>query len=55
MYSKKTFNLFDNNRMDDNSYYRFELNEYNDGIFNSSINATYIMHLEGNGRLDTIK
>jgi len=41
--------------MDDNKCYTFELNEYNDGVFNKSIDATYVMHLEGNGRLDTIK
>jgi hypothetical protein len=41
--------------MDDNNCYTFELNKYDDGVFNTSIDATYIMHLEGNGRLDNIK
>jgi len=36
------------------SCYRFEKITYTDGLFNKSIDATYIIHLEGNGRLDNI-
>jgi predicted nucleic acid-binding protein len=39
--------------------YRFELLEYSHGLFDSlwddSIQATYIIHLEGNGRLEKVK
>jgi hypothetical protein len=38
-----------------NSCYRFEKYIYTDGILNDSVDATYILHLEGNGRLDDIK
>jgi hypothetical protein len=34
--------------------YRFETIEYTDGILNECADATYIIHLEGNGRLDAI-
>ena len=34
--------------------YRFETIEYKDGILNECVDATYIIHLEGNGRLDAI-
>jgi len=33
--------------------YRFELFEFEDGLFRN-VDATYILHLEGNGRLDDI-
>jgi len=33
--------------------YRFELFEFEDGLF-KNVDATYILHLEGNGRLDDI-
>jgi len=33
--------------------YRFELIEFDDGLF-KEVDATYILHLEGNGRLDHI-
>jgi hypothetical protein len=35
--------------------YRFEKIQYSDGFFSSSIDATYIIHLEGNGRLPEIQ
>ena len=35
--------------------YTFELIENNIGFFDESIDATYIIHLEGNGRLESIK
>jgi len=38
-----------------NSCYRFEKYTYTDGLFNDNIDATYIIHLEGNGRLEGIK
>jgi predicted nucleic acid-binding protein len=42
-----------------NECYRFELLEHSHGLFDSlwddSIEATYIIHLEGNGRLEKIK
>jgi hypothetical protein len=41
--------------MDDNNCYRFEKHTYTDGMFNSTIDATYIIHLEGNGRIESIK
>jgi hypothetical protein len=34
--------------------YHFEERRYNDGLFNDSIDATYIIHLKGNGRLSDI-
>jgi hypothetical protein len=34
--------------------YSFEKRQYNNGIFNKSIDATYVIHLEDNGRLDSI-
>jgi hypothetical protein len=34
--------------------FSFEKKNYNDGFFNKSIDATYIIHLEGNGRLKSI-
>lgn len=34
--------------------YRFEKRHYQDGFFNESIDATYIIHLEQNGRLQHI-
>ena len=35
--------------------YKFEIIEFKDGIFDKSIDATYIIHLEGNGRLELLK
>ena len=35
--------------------YSFELIENSSGFFDNSIDATYIIHLEGNGRLESIK
>jgi len=35
--------------------YSFKKYTYTDGLFNESIDATYILHLEGNGRLDDIE
>jgi hypothetical protein len=36
--------------------YRYEKHQYTDGLFdNPIISATYIIHLEGNGRLEHIK
>lgn len=37
-----------------NGYYLKEIN-YNKGIFDESIDCTYIIHLIGNGRMDNIK
>jgi hypothetical protein len=37
-----------------NKCYRYEKILYKDGLFNKSIDATYIINLEGNGRLDYI-
>jgi hypothetical protein len=34
--------------------YRFEIIKFNNGLFNESIDATYILHLENNGRIDNI-
>jgi len=36
------------------SCYTFKKITYTDGLFNKSIDATYIIHLDGNGRLDSI-
>lgn len=35
--------------------YKFELINLDEGIFDKSIDATYIIHLEGNGRLESLK
>ena len=35
--------------------YRFERINYNKGFMDNSIDATYILHLEGNGRLESIQ
>ena len=35
--------------------YNFEKIYYNNGLFDNSIDATYILHLEGNGRLESIR
>jgi hypothetical protein len=35
--------------------YRFETINFTNGIFDESIDATYIIHLEGNGRFDLLK
>jgi len=35
--------------------YKFEPIQYDDGILNACVDATYIIHLEGNGRLDSIR
>jgi hypothetical protein len=37
-----------------NKCYRFEKNIYNNGLFDKSVDATYIIHLENNGRLPNI-
>jgi len=34
--------------------YRFELFEFEDGLF-KNVDATYILHLEGNGRLENLR
>ena len=34
--------------------YRFEKYIFNDGLLNNGVDATYIIHLENNGRLDNI-
>lgn len=39
----------------DNNCYRFEKYTYTDGIFHKSVDATYILHLEGDPRLSNIK
>jgi hypothetical protein len=38
-----------------NNCYNFKKILFNKGVFDSSIDATYIIHLENNGRLDNIK
>lgn len=38
-----------------NNCYRFEKNVYTDSIFEGCVDATYIIHLEGNGRHDSIQ
>ena len=35
--------------------YKFKKYIFNDGILNNSIDATYILHLEGNGRYKDIQ
>jgi hypothetical protein len=35
--------------------YRFEKRHYTDGVLTSGVDATYIIHLEGNGRIDEIE
>ena len=35
--------------------YKFKKNIYNDGLFNSSVDATYVLNLEGNGRLSSVE
>lgn len=35
--------------------YRFELREYKHGCLDKSVDATYVIHLEGNGRLPNIE
>ena len=39
--------------MNNSSCYRFEQIEYSDGLLD--LDATYIIHLEGNGRIENIK
>ena len=34
--------------------YKFQKIKFNYGILNNSVDATYIIHLEGNGRYDHI-
>lgn len=41
--------------MNNEECYRFEKHRYQEPIFNTSIDATYIIYLEGNGRLEAIK
>lgn len=38
-----------------NNGYTFEIINFEKGIFDESIDATYIIHLKGNGRLESIK
>lgn len=38
-----------------NDSYSFELIENKEGFFDESIDATFIIHLEGNGRLESVK
>ena len=38
-----------------NSCYKFEKTEYKDGLLSNCVDATYIIHLEGNGRLKSIQ
>jgi len=38
-----------------NSCYRFERYKFKNPIFDKTVDATYIIHLENNGRLDNIK
>jgi hypothetical protein len=38
-----------------NNCYRFEKNVYTDGIFEGCVDATYVIHLEGNGRHESIQ
>lgn len=35
--------------------YRFEQIKYKDGLLSNCVDATYIIHLEGNGRIDNIR
>jgi len=37
------------------SCYRFEKIEYADGLLSKCVDATYVIHLEGNGRLEAVK
>ena len=39
----------------DNGCYRFEKKVYDGGLLDPSVDATYILHLEGNGRLEHIR
>ena len=41
--------------MENSSCYTFKKYTYTDGLLNDSVDATYILHLEGNGRLDSIE
>jgi hypothetical protein len=41
--------------MDSNKCYYFEKYTFTDGLFSNSIDATYIIHLEDNGRFEDIK
>jgi hypothetical protein len=41
--------------INDDICYRFEEYKYTDGLLNDSVDATYILHLEDNGRLESIK
>ena len=38
-----------------NSCYRFEKIKNESGLLDNSVDATYVLHLEGNGRLDSIR
>jgi hypothetical protein len=38
-----------------NNCYKFEKNMYTDGMFEECVDATYVIHLEGNGRYDSIQ
>ena len=37
-----------------NKCYKFEERIFNSGFLDQSVDATYILHLEGNGRLESI-
>ena len=41
--------------MEKNNCYNFKKIIFNDGFLNNSVDATYIIHLEGNGRLPDIQ
>jgi hypothetical protein len=41
--------------MQNSKCYEFKKFEYHDGIFNDSVDATYILYLDGNGRLPDIE
>jgi len=45
---------FNSNLIGQNCY-RFEKITYNNGLLDKSVDATYILHLEGNGRLEGIR
>ena len=38
-----------------NNCYYFKLYNFNDGLLNNFVDATYIIHLVNNGRIDDIK
>ena len=38
----------------DNNCYKLKELKYNNGLFNDTVDATYIIHLENNGRFNNI-